>query len=203
MLDGNKITQNNCTGVYIAVNYNGKVHLKKNQILDNKGDGWFAEKIDLNKLNQMIKRSGRTPSQFGFTFPRGCDKISSRKPIVDNDNIVRSNRLGTSSYAHTEQEAKCAHCNVLTAKKLLRCSNCITARYCNVTCSKTHYKIHRPTCLEIVEQQSVLVTVMNDVALFPRPGVKVSSSTKPANRKGKRFIVKAQVSIMWFMHNVV
>ncbi len=43
---------------------------------------------------------------------------------------------------------KCAHCK--SKDKLLKCKACNQVQYCNTTCQKAHWKIHKPICKIIV-----------------------------------------------------
>lgn len=54
--------------------------------------------------------------------------------------------------ASSLKEPYCFHCLNVPATKLLRCSRCQVAWYCNSQCQKEHYAVkHRPLCLRIAK----------------------------------------------------
>ena len=58
-------------------------------------------------------------------------------------------------------EPRCVHCFETPATKLLRCSRCHVAWYCNTTCQKEHYANHRFLCMEIAKYEKLVLKEAN------------------------------------------
>ena len=73
--------------------------------------------------------------------------------------------------AHLREEHYCLKCSETPTTKLLRCSRCNVAWYCNKTCQKKHYAEHRTMCRQLA---NIMKFVQEEgLALRSVPGINI------------------------------
>ncbi len=87
----------------------------------------LTPEMDAHFMAQAVQMNGGRP----FT----PEQIEENRALADNAFLpyVRDHRT-------------CAHCGKVSTIRLKRCSRCNVARYCDSSCQRAHWSIHRKTC---------------------------------------------------------
>jgi len=80
----------------------------------------------------------------------------------DEDDAERVSKIRAEARQETDFQ-KCGKCK-MGAKK--RCTGCYLVWYCSSACQKSHWKNHKPTCHEIVDEYEEVEVVVNRDFLF-------------------------------------
>ena len=202
---GNRLTGNKCGGIFIGVNYSGRVHLERNTVRDHSGP-W---------LEYQFKNGGATigDSLFnvkeadapGFMLPEGEMHFYSKPPIL-KENKHFNNEEGM---YHPRELVKrvsngCTYCHRQRDKtvRFLKCAGCLIASYCSKECRRNHRPKHETLCFALKTRYAV------DVDCIPhaKPGflamprmfgshlVGIGEGPKP--KPNKEFTVKIQTQTL-------
>ena len=91
-----------------------------------------------------------------------CKDFHNNSPhslAVLNPHVLKILKTAANRKSHSEFSQKCHNCKKIAKKgiKLLRCSRCKAAVYCNATCQKQHWKEHKKVCNK-KKNESILFT---------------------------------------------
>ena len=202
---GNKLTGNKCGGIFIGVNYSGRVHLETNTVRDHSGP-W---------LEYQFKNGGTTidfslPDIKGtdaqdFVLPEGEMHVYSKPPIL-KENKYFNNEEGL--YHPRELVERlgngCIYCHRQRDKtvRFLKCPGCLIASYCSKECRRNHRPKHKTLCFALKTRYAV------DVDRIPlaKPGFQAMSrmfgshlvgiGEGPKPEPSREFIVKIQTQTL-------
>ena len=202
---GNKLSGNKCGGIFIGVNYSGRVHLERNTVRDHSGP-W---------LEYQFKNGGATiggslfnvkeADALGFMLPEGGMHFYSEPPIL-KENKHFNNEEGM---CHPRELVKrvshgCTYCHRQRDKtvRFLKCAGCLIASYCSKECRRNHRPKHKTLCFALKTRYAVDV----DCIPLDKPGflamprmfgshlVGIGEGPKP--KPNKEFIVKIQTQTL-------
>ena len=202
---GNKLTGNKCGGIFIGVNYSGRVHLETNTVRDHSGP-W---------LEYQFKNGGTTldfrlPDIIGADaqdsmLPEGEVHFYSKPPIL-KENKYFNNEEGLYHPRELVERLSngCIYCHRQRDKtvRFLKCPGCLIASYCSKECRRNHRPKHETLCFALKTRYAV------DVDRIPlaKPGVQAMSRMFGSHLEGigegqkpepnKEFIVKIQTQTL-------
>jgi hypothetical protein len=85
-------------------------------------------------------------SMWGTTSACAAAAVQSQRPLTPVLAFVRGTAMPTASCTHKPHCAVCFQCyTVLT--KVLHCSRCKQAKYCNEACQTAHWSAHKKECV--------------------------------------------------------
>lgn len=201
-IEGNVITANKCGGIFIGINYSGRVHLESNIVRDHSGP-WLEYQNKANNLR--FHRSSidiKVAALLGF--PSGENDCYSIPPFLSRNEEV-NNEEGM-HHPREVVEQRCSGCTYCRRSKeeverVIKCPNCHIASYCCKECQRRHRPKHKTLCVALRSRFSVTV----DMIPLVEPG-NVSHRTfgthlkgigegpKPERNSRKTFIVKFQTA---------
>ena len=197
-ITGNVISGNKCGGIFIGVNFSGRVHLESNIVRDHSGP-WL----------EYQKAPRRLPNFLCDPFvdhPPGEKQFYSNPPILSR-NKEFNNKEGMHHPREVIQRfySGCTFCRRSgdEVRCLKKCPTCHIASYCSKECQLKHWTTHKTLCIALKSRYSVTVKMFP----FGKPG-KSSSRTfgthlkgigtgpKPKRNSCQEFIVKIQTQTL-------
>ena len=194
---GNDIFGNKCGGIFIGINFCGKVAINSNVIRDHAGpslhylEGPFPDASTIHESDPH------------FGLPPGETNFYSYPPTQENNQVFNN----TEGLFHPEEaierlETGCCHCfGKLCQKGVKRCPECYIAVYCGLNCLQNHRQKHKSLCEVLKRRYSTTVELLetceNDKVKvrFFGPHLKDVGKCPPPKRNGSQaFIVKVQTS---------
>ena len=191
----NVISGNKCGGIFIGINYSGRVHLESNTVRDHSGP-WLEYKY--------IKSNLEVCSFLSLDFPSGENKIYTDPPIL-NQNTEFNNMEGMYHPREVVErfQSGCTYCHRSKNKGVCtrKCSMCHMAAYCNEECQSKHWPTHKALCNALRTRYSVTVDLichdfdcsMNIVSGDLKGA---GEGPEPKRNSRQRFIVKIQTGVM-------
>ena len=195
-ITGNVISGNKCGGIFINVNYSGRVYLDSNIVRDHSGPWLFGEYAKYAKRVEFpVENSlpSKTPP------PPGEKNIYSIPPILYG-NKEFNNKEGIYHPRKVVERLHdvCTFCGGSRheGKRLIKCSNCKIASYCSKECRSRHFHAHEALCKALKSRYSITfdeTSLRNQYALRYAIHVK-GSGTGPELKLNSRekFIIKIQ-----------
>ena len=192
----NVISGNKCGGIFINVNYSGRVYLDSNIVRDHSGPWLFGEYAKYAKRGEFpLEHSlpSKTPP------PPGEKNIYSTPPILYG-NKEFNNKEGIYHPRKVVERLHdvCTFCGGSRheGKRLIKCSNCKIASYCSKECRSRHFHAHEALCKALKSRYSITfdeTSLRNRYALRYAIHVK-GSGTGPELKLNSRekFIIKIQ-----------
>ena len=192
----NVISGNKCGGIFIGVNYSGRVHLESNIVRDHSGPWLEYQKGSLP--NYSFLDSDLT----GLGLPPGENKIYCNPPIL-NQNKEFNNEEGMYHPKEVVERiySGCTFCRRPKddVQRLLKCPTCHIASYCCKECQRKHLPTHEVLCFALKSRYSVTVKLIP----YPMSGLcqirtfgthlkGIGTGPKPKRNSRQKFIVKIQ-----------
>ena len=194
---GNDIFGNKCGGIFIGINFCGKVAINSNVIRDHAGpylhylEEPFPDARTLHELDPNV-----------IDLPPGETNFYSNPPTQENNQVFNN----TEGLFHPEEaierlETGCCHCfEKLCQKGVKRCPECYIAVYCGLDCLQNHRQKHKSLCAVLNRRYSTTV----DLHKLPKfetenryfgPHLKGIGKCPPPKKKGRHaFIIKVQTT---------
>ncbi|XP_068688329.1 uncharacterized protein [Montipora foliosa] len=204
-ITGNAISRNKCGGIFIGVNYSGRVVLESNVVRDHSGPWLEHQGTQLNsQVNQGPLLASPIFSRF-FYLPEGEKSVYSRPPIL-KENTEINNKEGISHPIEVAQRLYngCVFCrrSRSESKCHLNCPGCHIAFYCSEECQTRHLPTHKPLCMALKSRYSVTVEICPIAILQGSRGLRTFGThlkgigKGPKLKRGSRdkFIVKIQTN---------
>ena len=196
-ITGNVISGNKCGGIFINVNYSGRVYLDSNIVRDHSGPWLFGEHEKKSEFPLETSLLSNIP---GITPPPPGEKNVYSNPPILFENKEFNNKEGI---YHPRKVVERLH-NVCTfcrgsrhgGKRFIKCSTCQIASYCSKECQSRHLHAHEALCKALKSRYSITfdeTSLRNRYAL--RYGIHVKGSgTGPELKLNsrKKFIIKIQ-----------
>ena len=196
---GNEISCNNCGGIFIGVNYSGRVQLESNIVRDHSGPWLEYQKM---KCSVPIDSS----SEMAADLPQGEEAFYSHPPILVR-NIEFNNEEGTYHPREVVERLYngCTYCRRSRdeVQRLMKCPRCHIASYCCRECQKKHWSKHKTLCFALKNRYSVTIETIP----YAKPEVEgtvlsirtvgdhlkgIGEGPKPKRNSRQKFIVKIQ-----------
>ena len=188
---GNKLSGNKCGGIFIGINYSGRVLLKTNTVRDHSGP-WLEYCRSLND---------KETDALGLMLPEGEKQYYSKPPILE-ENKQFNNEEGMSHPRELVERLcnGCTYCHRRRDKRVrfLKCPGCLIASYCSKECRRNHQPKHETLCFALKTRYAVDV----DCPPLAKQGFEVRSrifgshlvgiGEGPKPESNKEFIVKIQ-----------
>ena len=198
---GNKLTGNKCGGIFIGVNYSGRVHLKRNTVRDHSGP-W---------LEHQFKDGGATIDDSlpdvkeADALPEGETHFYSKPPILkDNKHFNNEEGLYHPKELVEGLSNDCTYCHRQRDKtvRFMKCAGCLIASYCSKECQRNHRPKHETLCFALktryaVDVDRIPLTMSEFVAMpqmFGSHLMGIGEGPKP--EPNKEFIVKIQTQTL-------
>ena len=200
----NVLSGNKCGGIFIGVNFSGRIQLQSNIVRDHSGPWLEYQDIkgSLSVDSQLF--GGYDPSSFFYLPPGEKTELYSSPPVL-NGNKEFNNEEGM---YHPREIAErlysgCTYCRRPreNEERFLKCPDCHIASYCCKECQQNHRHKHETLCFALKTRYSVEV----DLIPFPIPldspgsfkirtfGTHLKGTGKgPKPKPNKAFIVKIQ-----------
>ena len=159
----NVLSGNKCGGIFIGVNFSGRLHLESNIVRDHSGP-WLEyerNKVSLPVDGEFFREYG--PQNLFYIPPGEKNELYSNPPIL-NGNKEFNNEEG--SYHPREVGERlysgCTYCRRSRdeVERLKMCSNCHIASYCCKECQRKHRPIHKTLCFALKGRYSVTVNII-------------------------------------------
>ena len=199
----NSISGNKCGGIFIGINYSGRVHLESNTVRDHSGPWLEYQKQHVDSPNaEPALHSGELLS--GAYHPPGEWKYYSNPPILNgNKDINNEERLFHPGEVVKRLLSGCTYCyrsgDELT--RLKKCPNCNIASYCSKECQRKHWPKHTTLCKALKRRYSVTVQLIHvekqlnadyQWRIFGAHLKGTGQGPKPKLNSRQKFIVKIQ-----------
>ena len=193
----NVVFANKCGGIFIGVNYSGRIYLESNIVRDHSGP-WleyqtFLKEVSLDDLESTFPH-----------LPHGERQVYSKPPILSRNKefnneegmyypkeVIERFNMGCTFCHLTKGEVPC----------LRKCPTCHIASYCSKECQRKHWPIHKTLCITLKSRYSVTVKVSpfcrmdKNVIHFREFGAHlkgIGTGPKPNRNSRQKFIVKIQ-----------
>ena len=154
---------NKCGGIFIGVNFSGRVHLESNIVRDHSGP-WleYQRKKDSFPVDSHSFREYDSPSEF-YLPPEEKNEVYSNPPILDG-NKEFNNEEGTYHPREVGERlySSCTYCRRSRdeVERLMMCPNCHIASYCSKECQRKHRPTHKTLCFALKGRYSVTVDLI-------------------------------------------
>ncbi|KAJ7378755.1 hypothetical protein OS493_021341 [Desmophyllum pertusum] len=145
-IERNVLSGNKCGGIYIGVNFSGRLHLESNIIRDHSGP-W----IQYQTFNVSLPSVSRvfSPNASFYAPPGEKNELYSNPPILDG-NKEFNNKEGTYHPREVAQRlySGCTYCRRSSddVGRLMKCPDCHIASYCCKECQRKHRPKHETLC---------------------------------------------------------
>ena len=200
---GNKLTGNKCGGIFIGVNYSGRVHLETNTVRDHSGP-WLEYQFKNGSTSSDVSLlDDEEADALGSILPEGEKHYYSKPPIL-KENKQFNNEEGM--YHPRELVERlcngCTYCYRRRDKKVrfLKCPGCLIASYCSKECRRNHRPKHETLCFALKSRYAVdvdcipVATLGFKSRMFGSHLVGIGEGPKP--EPNKEFIVKIQTQTL-------
>ena len=206
---GNVLTGNKCGGIFIGVNYSGRVHLESNIVRDHSGP-WLEYQGNLTgtlPALQTVKRLDEKEAA-ALGFPLGERDFYSVPPFL-SENQEFNNEEGMHHPRNVVERlyTGCTYCRRSTenVERLVKCPICHIASYCCKECQRKHGPKHKALCAALQRRFSVTV----DMTSLLKPGCSrvplrafgthlkgIGEGSTPKRNSRRKFIVKIQTQTL-------
>ena len=193
----NVIHSNKCGGIFIGVNFSGRVVLDSNVIRDHTGP-WLEYQKGAALLRDLPSSAASLEAAGLFYLPPGETSFYSHSPILKNNKLFNNEETMLHPRERIERTAKeCGYCRrPASDAKLSQCSKCYIAGYCSRECQVMHWKKHKVLCAMVASQYSVTVEVtpfnVGSMRSFGPKLKGLGKGPRPKPKSHRRFIVKVQ-----------
>ena len=201
----NKLTGNKCGGIFIGVNYSGRIHLEKNTVKDHSGP-WLEYQFKNGSASSDVSLlDDEEADALGSILPEGEKHYYSKPPIL-KENKQFNNEEGLYHPRELVERLSngCTYCHRQRDKtvRFLKCAGCLIASYCSKECRRNHRPKHETLCFALKTRYAVDVDciplTMSEFVAMPRMFgshlVGIGEGPKP--EPNKEFIVKIQTQTL-------
>ena len=199
---------NKCGGIFIGVNFSGRVHLEGNIVRDHSGP-WLEYQNSLNSDSSKFgDKLDSASAAMGLYLPPGEKTFYSNPPIL-NGNKQFNNKEGMNHPREVVERlySGCTYCRRTREKKeqFLKCPECHIASYCSKECQCNHRRKHETLCFALKSRYSLEVDLIPFLNSSAKPGhVRLRTfgnhlkgiGEGPKPKHNKKFIVKIQTQIL-------
>ena len=195
----NVISGNKCGGIFIGINYSGRICLESNIVRDHSGPWLEYLKWSDNFLPDSSLLDD-VSTELGL--PQGEKKFYSKPPIL-SQNKEYHNEEGMYHPRDVVERiySGCTFCRRPgdERKRLTECPTCHIASYCCKECKRKHWSTHKTLCIALKSRYSVTVKIIPlvepggiPVRTFGSHLKGIGTGPKPNRKNREKFIVKIQ-----------
>ena len=200
----NVISGNKCGGIFIGVNYSGRVHLESNIVRDHCGPWLEYENIadNLRKIDCSLL-DDKDATLLGL--PSGERDYYSLPPFLSgNENVNNKEGMHHPRQVVEQRYSGCTYCHRSRDEvgRVIKCPNCHIASYCCKECQLKHRPKHKTLCVALRSRFSVTVEkipFLESVLSYRSFGTHlkgIGEGPKPKRNSRKKFIVKIQTQTL-------
>ena len=199
----NVLFANKCGGIFIGVNYSGRIYLESNIVRDHSGP-W----LEYQTFPKEVPLDNSRESAFDDELPHGERQFYSRPPILS-----RNKEFNNEEGMHYPKEvierfnSGCTFCHLTkgVVPRLRKCPTCHIASYCSKECQRKHWPMHKTLCIALRSRYSVTLKVSSYVPMdriviqFRQFGTHlkgIGTGPKPSRDRRQKFIVKIQTGTL-------
>ncbi|KAL9957639.1 hypothetical protein ACROYT_G034560 [Oculina patagonica] len=157
-ITGNDIFGNKCGGIFIGVNYSGRVRVESNIVREHSGP-WLEYQNMTGTFPAETSLLGELYSGL-WGLPQGETGVYSNPPILDG-NKAFNNEEGMYHPREVVERlySGCTYCRRSSDEvdRLIMCPNCHIASYCSKECQHKHRPKHETLCFALKRRYSVTV----------------------------------------------
>ena len=186
----NVISGNKCGGIFMGVNYSGRVHLESNVVRDHSGP-W----LEYQKVSHIDARICESHCPYR---PVGEKQCYSNPPILGG-NKEFNNKEGMHHPREVIERfySGCTFCRRSRdeVRRLRKCPTCQIASYCSKECQLKHWSIHKTLCIDLKSRYSVTVKLKPEETgqrIFGTHLKGIGTGPKPKRKSRVKFIIKIQ-----------
>ncbi|XP_078344263.1 uncharacterized protein LOC144629891 [Oculina patagonica] len=201
-ITSNVLTGNKCGGIYIGVNFSGRVHLESNIVRDHSGPWLECDDIKGSLPIDSRLLGSYSPSSLFYVPPGEKNELYSNPPILDG-NKEFNNKEGMYHPREVVERlySGCTYCRRSRDKvqRLIMCPNCHIAAYCCKECQYNHRPKHKTLCSALKSRYSVTVDFIPHeeigkcvVEIFGAHLKGIGKGPKLKRNSHQKFIVKVQ-----------
>ena len=190
----NEIFENNFWG--IDVEYGGSEEISQNIIHDNKCGGIrvFTSQRVILAHNEVTDHNGPGILHSHKTLGQINDPITTVPPVMVQ-NIELRNEEGKQypELALISNPLRCSQCGK-EKLRLLKCTVCRIAHYCDKKCQKQQWKVHKRLCKDLRDKFSRVIDIppLFSTRNYHPDLTGIKKGPKPDRNSSKQFIVKIQ-----------
>ena len=198
----NVLFANKCGGIFIDVNYSGRIYLESNIVRDHSGP-W----LEYQTFPKEVPLDNSRESAF-HELPHGERQFYSMPPI-----LIRNKEFNNEEGMHYPKEvierfnSGCTFCHLTkgVVPRLRKCPTCHIASYCSKECQRKHWPMHKTLCIALRSRYSVTLKVSSYVPMdrkviqFRQFGTHlkgIGTGPKPSRNRRQKFIVKIQTGTL-------
>ena len=193
---------NKCGGIFIGVNYSGRVHLEGNIVRDHSGP-WLEYQgkhgtLDIDSSvfgDKLAAVAAAAPGDWGLppgetTFYTNPPSLTGNKEFNNEEGMYHPREVVE------RLNSGCTYCRRRreNVERFLKCRGCHIAWYCCKECQQKHRHKHETLCFALKNRYSLVVD------LIPHPSVNMRTfgthlkgiGEGPKPKSNKEFIVKIQ-----------
>ena len=197
----NVLFANKCGGIFIGINYSGRIYLESNIVRDHSGPWLEYQKFPKEVSVDNIE------SEFP-DLPHGERQVYSKPPILSrNKEFNNEEGMYYPKEVIERFNAGCTFCHLTkgVVPRLRKCPTCHIASYCSKECQRKHWPIHKTLCITLKSRYSVTVKVSpycpmdKNVIQFRQFGTHlegIGTGPKPNRNSRQKFIVKIQTGTL-------
>ena len=192
----NFISGNKCGGIFIGVNYSGRVHLESNIVRDHSGP-W----LEYEKMSGSFPSDRFLGSEAVYLgLPAGKNKFYSKPPFLSQNKELK-NEEGMYNPREVVQRiySGCTFCRRPKddVQRLMKCPTCHIASYCCKECQRKHWPTHKTLCIALKSRYSVTVKLVSiQTRMFGSDLKGIGTGPEPKRNSRQKFIVKIQTQAL-------
>ena len=191
----NVISGNKCGGIFIGVNYSGRIQMQSNVVRDHSGPWLEYQNI---KGSLTVNGPGAySPLSYLYVPPGEKNEVYSSPPILDGNRVFNNEEGMYHPREVTERlYSGCTYCRRPRDNEecFFKCLDCHIASYCSKECQRNHRRKHETLCVALKSRYSVEVDRMpsntNPVRIFGSNLRGIGEGPKP--EPNKVFIAKIE-----------
>ena len=205
----NVLFGNKCGGIFIGVNFSGRIHLESNIVRDHSGPWLEYQRGKISFPLDSDEFFGEYGPQSPVYLPPGEKNEFYSNPPILNGNKEFNNEEGTYHPREVGERlyGGCTYCRRSRdqVERLMMCSNCHIASYCSKECQRKHRPIHKTLCFALKGRYSVTVDI---IPYFKSDDQRVPVRTFGTHLKGigegpklkrnsrQKFVIKVQTQTL-------
>ncbi|KAJ7378770.1 hypothetical protein OS493_021356 [Desmophyllum pertusum] len=164
-IDRNVLSGNKCGGIYIGVNFSGRLHLESNIVRDHSGPWIDYKKSNISiPIDSQFLSSDFSPTAFFYVPPGEKNELYSNPPI-----LVRNKEFNNKEDTYHPREVAqrlysgCTYCHRSSddVGHLMKCPLCHIASYCSKECQRKHRPKHETLCFALRSRYSLTVDTVS------------------------------------------
>ena len=194
----NVIFSNKCGGIFLGVNFSGRISIQSNVVRDHAGP-WLQH----GGTSETFGDESTIPSSQLFDLPPGEREYYSLPPTLkDNEEFNNIEGIFHPTVAVERMRNRCCHCSTeLRGISLKRCSDCFIAVYCGEKCRDQHRSSHESLCDVLKSRYSTTIdmnslSLLKDLSMgqpiFGKHLKGIGKGPRPKRNMREAFIVKIQ-----------